>query len=430
MLRSPLELRFESCWFRLGSRRVRGGITAGGGDAKLFGHMSRRAPALLLVCIALAGALLACGGGGEEAAVTTTTEAPTTTTTEPSTTTTQSEEERAIEALEGMTSAEEAQFRLFSNPPEIPGPLAPLNAVAEPIGEPVPILRAGPDGLPVLDEAGNDIIVGVRFDALGRPVAADDGRLLDDQGVEIPRDAQGPILLFVQLDEAGQPRRQPLPPPPPTTPPPPDAPPTPAPPPTQPPLGRVIYERRPVAPANRVVAVGDSVLLGVQGNLPGSVLGWAPVLDAQESRLPGVGDDVIFGRPDLGRVLVVMLGHNVGPGEDYRVYLNSIQQAIDQRPVIDRVIWVTAAEIGQAQLAWSETLRAYVEERRAAGDTETHLLDWALYNAANPGYSDDGLHLTLDGRAALAGLIGQFVGPSPGDCDIVIGAGPQAGSCA
>jgi hypothetical protein len=392
--------------------------------------MSARAPALLLVVVALAGALLACGGGGgDEEAATPTTDAPaaTTTTTEPSTTTTQSAEERAIEALEGMTSMEEAQFRLFSNPPEIPGPLPPLNAVAEPIGEPVPILRAGPDGLPVVDAAGNDIIVGVRVDALGRPVAADDGRLLDDQGVEIPRDAQGPILLFVQRDEAGNPRRHPVPPPAPTTTTPAGQP---TPPPTPPPLGRVVFERRGVAPANRVVAVGDSVLLGIQGNLPGAVPGWAPVLDAQESRLPGVGDDVILGRPDLGRVLVVMLGHNVGPGEDYRVYLSSIQQAIDQRPVIDRVVWVTAAEIGGPQLAWNEALRAFVAERRAAGDIESHLLDWALYNAANPGYSDDGLHLTLDGRAALAGLIAQFVGPSPGDCDVVVGGGPQAGTCA
>jgi hypothetical protein len=392
--------------------------------------MPRRSPALLVASIALA-TLVACGGDDSEAEAPSTTDRPaTTTTTEPSTTTTLSDEERAIEAIEGMTSEEEAQFRLFSNPPEIPGALAPLDAVVEPIGEPVPILRAGPDGLPVLDAAGNDIIVGLRFDALGRPVAADDGRLLDDQGVEIPRDGEGPILLFVQLDEAGQPRREPVPPPPPTTPPPPDAPPTPATPATPPPLGRVIYERRAVPPANRVVAVGDSVLLGTQGNLPGAVGAWHAVLDAQESRLPGVGDDVILGHPDLGRVLVVMLGHNVGPGEDYRVYLDSIQQAIDQRPAVDRVVWVTAAEIGGPQLAWNEVLRTFVEERRAGGDTETHLLDWALYNAANPGYSDDGLHLTLDGRAALAGLIGQFAGPSPGDCDIVVGGGPQAGTCA
>ena len=52
----------------------------------------------------------------------------------------------------------------------------------EPIPDILPILRANPDGTPVVNEFGENVFVGARFDAMGRLLAADDGQLLDDQG--------------------------------------------------------------------------------------------------------------------------------------------------------------------------------------------------------------------------------------------------------
>lgn len=356
--------------------------------------------------MAVAGvALVSCGSDGDAPSTATTT-APRverTTTTVPATTTTQSEQDQALEELEGFTSQEDAEFRLFSNPPEIPGPLGRLGGAVEPLPEILPILRANGDGTPVVNEAGEQVFVGARFDGAGRLLAADDGQLLDDHAGPIPRDAEGPILLAVKFGPDGFPLA------------------------TE--DGNAQYERRPVPNANRVLAVGDSVLLGTQAELPAALVGWQTILDARESRLPGDGASVIRGHADIGRVVIVMLGHNVGPGEDHRSRLNAIQGALDERPVVDRVVWVTAAEIGQGQLEWNEALRAFVAERREAGDLETHLLDWALYNAANPEYSeDDGLHLRGPGRQELASLLAQFVGPAP-DCNVVIGAGPRAGEC-
>jgi len=350
--------------------------------------------------------LAACGGGGGGEVTATTDGSPSTvatTTTAPATTTTLSEEEQALGELEGFTSQEDAEFRLFSNPPEIPGPLGRLGGAVEPLPEVLPILRANGDGTPVVNEAGENVFVGARFDAAGRLLAADDGQLLDDHAGPIPRDGNGPILLAVKFGPDGFPLA------------------------TE--DGKAQYERRNVPNANRVLAVGDSVLLGTQAELPASLLGWQTILDARESRLPGDGAAVIRGHADIGRVVIVMLGHNVGPGEDHRSRLNAIQAALDERPVVDRVVWVTAAEIGQGQLEWNEALRAFVAERREAGDLKAHLLDCSLYNAANPEYAeDDGLHLRGPGRQELASLLAQFVGPAP-DCNVVIGAGPRAGEC-
>lgn len=361
---------------------------------------------MLLLTAALL-VVAACGGGDDSASDTTTTVAPattaeTTTTTAPATTTTLSEEELQLQELEGFTSQEDAEFRLFSNPPEVPGPLPKLGGAVEPLPDILPILRANPDGTPVVNEFGENVFVGARFDAMGRLLAADDGRLLDDQGGPIPSDDKGPILLAVKFGPDNLPMA--------------DA------------EGKPQYERREVGNANRVLAIGDSVILGTQAELPAALLGWQTILDARESRLPGDAPSIVRGHADIGRVVIVMVGHNVGPGEDHRSRINAIQAAIDERPVVDRVIWVTAAEIAQGQLEYSDAVRAYVAERREAGDFETHLLDWALYNAAHPEYSDDGLHLRGPGRQELANLLAQMVGPAP-DCNVVIGAGPRAGEC-
>jgi hypothetical protein len=396
------------------------------------------APGALVVLVAAvafaatSSVVAACAGGDDEAstAVSTAVTAPApTTTTTVATTTTLSEEEIARRAIEAFTSEQEAQFKIFADPPRFPGPLPVRVGPVEPYSDPLPVLRAAPDATPVFDEAGDEIFVGVRFDGLGRLLAAEDGRLLDDGGGEIPRDAQGPIILEVRFGDDGLPVRE-DPPPVPAAPPPPVDGAVPPPPPPAPEPGPVVYERRAMLAPDRVLALGDSVLLGTQGSLPPALGGWTTLLDARESRLPGHGAEILRTRPDLGRVVIIMLGHNVGPGESYRVYLDGLQAAIYARGVVDRVVWVTAAEISEAQLGYNEALRAFVAERRAAGDTEAHLLDWALFNAANPQYSDDGLHLTGEGRGELSRLLARFVGPPPGDCAVVIGAGPRAGECA
>ncbi len=247
------------------------------------------------------------------------------------------------------------------------------------------------------------VLTEVRFDRFGRLLANEAGVVVDNQGNPVPTDAEGPILLAVQLDEAGKVRR--------------DA------------DGRITLERQLLRPPNRVLVVGDSVILGAEVQLRDGMVGWQTILDARESRLPGEGDDTVRAHLDIGRAVVVMLGHNVGPGESHLANIQAVQQALDGIEIVDRVIWVSAAEIGEGQLEWDEALRDFVAERQAAGgDPELHLVDWALHNAANPGYTDDGLHLTGAGRSALAGLLASFVGPAP-DCAIVIGSGPRAGEC-
>ncbi len=340
------------------------------------------------------------GGAGVTGSTGSTTSQPSSTTAAPTTT---SPEDEALAALGGFTTQEEAEFDLFANPPRPPGPLGRLGGALEPVPDPLPIVRAGPDGAPLRNEAGDYVFVGARFDAAGRLLAADDGQLLDDHAGPVPTDGEGPVLWAVQFDEDGKPRTGED--------------------------GEVVLARHEMDPVNRVLVVGDSVILGAGAQLPGAFGGWHTIVDARESRLPGQGPAVIAGRADVGRVVVVMLGHNVGPGEDHRGRIDAIWAAFVARPIVDRVVLVTAAEIGAGQLEWNEALRTFVEERSAdGGDPTVHLLDWALFNAAHPEYSDDGLHLTGPGRAELANLLGQFVGPAP-DCPVVIGAGPRAGEC-
>ena len=47
-------------------------------------------------------------------------------------------------------------------------------------------------------------------------------------------------------------------------------------------------------------------------------------------------------------------------------------------------------------------------------------------NAAHPEYSDDGLHLTGEGRRVLSDLLASFAGEAP-DCDLVDAAGTCLG---
>lgn len=340
--------------------------------------------------IALAALLAACGGGEKAKAPTTADPEPTTTTSAPTTTTT-SAEEAALSRLDSFSSQEEAAFRLFVDPPHPPGPLAALPPPVEPLGPFLTIARLDPSGR-VMMQGDQPVLAEVRFDRFGRLLADDSGVVVDNGGSPVPSDPAGPMLMAARLDAGG----------------------------------RIALERHQLPPPNRVLVVGDSVILGAQAQLRDGLVGWQTILDARESRLPGEGDDTVRAHRDIGRVVVVMLGHNVGPGETHIANIRAVQQALDGIEIVDRVIWVTAAEIGEGQLEWNEALRGFVAERRSAG--EVHLVDWALHNAANPGYTDDGLHLTGTGRAALADLLAAFVGPPP-DCAVVIGSGPRAGEC-
>lgn len=362
---------------------------------------ARRRLGVAVVVVAGLTAAVGCGGDSGGTTATTGARASSTTTPEPTTTTT-SAEDAALRELAGFSTREAAAFRLFVEPPRPPGPLAALPPPADPPGPVLTIARVDPSGQ-VLMQGGQPVLAEVRFDRFGRLLANEAGVVVDNLGNPVPSDAEGPILVAVQLDEAGRVGR--------------DA------------EGRVRLERHRLPSANRVLVVGDSVILGAEAPLRADLVGWQTIVEARESRLPGEGDDVVRAHGDIGRVVVMMLGHNVGPGESHLANIQAMQEVLDGIEIVDRVIWVSAAEIGEGQLEWNEALRGFVSDRREAdGDPGVHLVDWALHNAANPDYTDDGLHLTGAGRNALAELLVSFVGPAP-DCAIVIGSGPRAGEC-
>lgn len=172
-----------------------------------------------------------------------------------------------------------------------------------------------------------------------------------------------------------------------------------------PPLGPRTAPPATLAP-NPVFVLGDSVMLGAQDALPAALPGWTPVVDAQESRLPGRADDVVRARRgEIDRVAVVMLGHNSGPGEDHAANIRAVLSALAG---VERVVWVTAAEWGPGQVEFNAALRALAPEH-----PELLVADWARLNTAHPEYSYDGLHLTPEGRQALAALVAGYVGPVP-----------------
>lgn len=160
------------------------------------------------------------------------------------------------------------------------------------------------------------------------------------------------------------------------------------------------------ANANRVFVFGDSVILGTKAVLPQHLPGWDVLMDAEESRFEHEAPDILRARRgDIGRVAVIMIGHNSGAGYNHETW---IRKMMDELSGVERVVFLTAAEWGPGPAEFNATLR-----RLAPEYPSIVIADWNALNVANPGYTFDGLHLLGPGQTAMSELIARAVGPLP-----------------
>ena len=192
---------------------------------------------------------------------------------------------------------------------------------------------------------------------------------------------------------------------------------------------------------NRVLVLGDSVILGAATDVPRELLGWNVAFDAVESRFinnsvavlrqhkadvdglraldrakveqayadagkePPPAPKPLTLTEAIGRVVVIHLCTNYAAGGGFASYIDSFMAAADG---VERVVWVTCGEWSPGQTEANDAIRT-----AAAADPRIVVADWARY-ASGPGYTyEDGIHLTETGRAELAKLVAAAVGPAP-----------------
>lgn len=152
----------------------------------------------------------------------------------------------------------------------------------------------------------------------------------------------------------------------------------------------------------RVLAIGDSVLLGAASQLTADLPGREVVVDAEVSRSTGTAAAVARTYDTDWDVVVLFVGHNDGasPG----VYQPPYRSMLDRFALVARVVVVTVHEVRPYYPGVNAFLRA-----EAAARPNVRIADWNA--AAGPGTTaSDGLHLTAAGRVALARLLADQVG--------------------
>ena len=158
--------------------------------------------------------------------------------------------------------------------------------------------------------------------------------------------------------------------------------------------------------SNRVFVFGDSVILGAATALPSALVGWDVVVDAAESRFEHEAPGILSARRgDIGRVVVILIGHNSGAGYDHETW---IRRMMDELVGVERVVFLTAVEWGPGPAEFNRDLRRVAPEHPSIV-----VADWNALSRSNPGYTFDGLHLQAAGRQAMASLIAEAVGPVP-----------------
>jgi hypothetical protein len=102
----------------------------------------------------------------------------------------------------------------------------------------------------------------------------------------------------------------------------------------------------------------------------------------------------------LGRVVVMNVGYNEGPGT-YDV--NRVMKAL-RTAGVDGVVWVTLRERRSVYAGINARIR------QAAGRWKSFAVaDWNAVSSGKPWFGGDGLHLNAAGAYALSGLIRQKV---------------------
>ena len=166
----------------------------------------------------------------------------------------------------------------------------------------------------------------------------------------------------------------------------------------------------PVYDQNRVFVVGDSVVVGIRDVLPGYLPGWSVTVDAAVSRFERDVPVVISARRgEIGRVAVVLMGHNSSGGLDHGPWIRQVMEALSG---VDRVVVLTAGEWGPGPADYNRDLR-----RLAAEYPSLVVAEWDLWRRALPDATADGIHLTPVGARTMSELIAAYVGPPPAPAD-------------
>ena len=157
---------------------------------------------------------------------------------------------------------------------------------------------------------------------------------------------------------------------------------------------------------NSVMVVGDSVLLGTTSAIPEEIPDWLVTYDADGNRRLAQAIDLFEERRgEIGEAVVIHLGNNYIPGErgDFESQVESVMSRLWFVP---RVVWVTVAEVSPSRIEMNESIREAAERW-----PNMRVADWAPVLSEHPEWTWDGMHLTPDGREAMARLIAEALGP-------------------
>jgi len=165
----------------------------------------------------------------------------------------------------------------------------------------------------------------------------------------------------------------------------------------------------------KVYVIGDSVLLGAKEEVPAELDGWDVTMDATGSRRLTQAAVDIEENGAVARVVVINLGNNYIPNEaspgGATTFAGQIDEVMESLSDVDRVVWVTVAEVSDSRREINAAIRAAEDEY-----DNVVVLDWASVVEANPGNDEiagDALHLGSAGQQAIAELIAMGVGPAP-----------------
>ena len=176
------------------------------------------------------------------------------------------------------------------------------------------------------------------------------------------------------------------------------------------PVGRLVD-------GNRVLVIGDSILSSISNRHGGQLCdrlvprGWAVEVDA------ATGQHVEYGRQVLRRRLrdgwdaaVVMLGSNYG--RDPVAYGAELDRLLDELAAMP-VVLVNVTEFKPDRLEVN-----YVIQAEAKRHENVRVVDWASRTRdADELLGEDGLHLSEEGREALATMIATALGRAPAGSD-------------
>lgn len=154
-------------------------------------------------------------------------------------------------------------------------------------------------------------------------------------------------------------------------------------------------------PKPSLLVIGDSIVLGTQGNVAADLPDWTVTMDAAVSRSTAGGLDALAAHGTDYDVVVVALGANDGGTPS--VFTPRVAALLDALGAVPHVIWLTIHEARPYYAQTNAIIRSQV-----ATHPNAVVADW---NAAiRPGDTGgDGLHLTPQGSVSMANWIAGAV---------------------